>query len=195
MSEPPVQRVSRRNVVKGAAWAAPAVLMASAAPAFAASTPPNTSINGVITVTGRCDTGHGYLDYDTRSDPDGLYIDNTPTSTTITNATVVFFVTVKNVNWTTLDGNVGWSTPVDNGETIQIGGTPYYGYTSTYTGTIVATDGTTKLPDLHVQGDRNGCFAQNVLVTTVRRITIDGEVQTYQEPPVHLDFDGGSGSV
>lgn len=51
--------ITRRSLVRGAAWAVPAVVVASAAPAFAASTPPPTTTPTFTSSAGCGTTGSG----------------------------------------------------------------------------------------------------------------------------------------
>lgn len=195
------QRVSRRTVVKGAAWAAPVVAMASAAPAFAASPPENTSINGYVVVSGSCkwnwpNSRRGTLDYDSRSGNYGLFINNTTTSTTISNPSIIFYVSVSGLTWTTGEGNIGWSAPVSTGGTISRNGVTFYGYKSTLSPTTVpATKGTTKLSALHVIASQGGCFTSTVSVVTERHVIINGTERSYDNGITSLHFSGGRAAM
>jgi len=52
-------KITRRSLVRGAAWAVPAVVVATAAPAFAASTPPPTTTPTFVSSAGCGSVGGG----------------------------------------------------------------------------------------------------------------------------------------
>lgn len=92
------QRVSRRTVVKGAAWAAPVVAMASAAPAFAASAcTPTVSF-------------------------DDLTVGTSPTTITFLPSDVTATLSYSST------GNGGDSTPGDTGKVAKTSTTPSWNY-------------------------------------------------------------------
>lgn len=179
--------VSRRTVVKGAAWAAPVVAMASAAPAFAASQ--NTSIQGYVQIGGNCSgltingTGSGY----------GLFIGNTTTSTTIANPYIIFFLSAPSLTWTTSSGNSGWTAPVYIGHSTSIGGRTMYGYKTDLTTPVTARAGTTTLPDLNFRTTSgNACPGGHTRLYALgeRHVTINGEARSYDNGVTILDFGG-----
>ena len=129
---------SRRTLAKGAAWTAPAVAVAGAAPAYAASVPPEPGLQGWVLVTktncsGSGDTT-GTLTWDSApnrtKDPDpytnrqwGLWVwsaCSTPpcppgaaSDWTISGVTITVYLpsnlTISNAR--DLSGNNGWSVP------------------------------------------------------------------------------------
>lgn len=144
--------VSRRTVAKGVAWAAPAVALASAAPAFAVSLRKDPGINGWVNSyeemqeTGTCGL-YNFMDgrrnqpISTPDDaPTGLYIyDIEDTNATFGGAAITIWVpgrprrfsytprTGHSRNWV-YAGSVGTVTKPD--------GLEYTGYKFSYTGTF-----------------------------------------------------------
>lgn len=163
MAEPSQKQsgISRRTIVRGAAWAAPVVAMANAAPAFAASTPtpPRSGISGWMTWGVGCSwkTGKFTQTYTTSSvkpqnpDPNttyGLIAAPTKVGDTIENGAIIFWVSVPGLSWTAGSGSSqSWTVPVSTGTTRTQSGQTLYGYKTTLTGTVVAKAGTTRLPD------------------------------------------------
>lgn len=142
--------ISRRSFSRGTAWAVPAIAVATAAPALAASGP--TVHNGgyvtgvwnqgscsgtVITVDG--------TSYANTANP-GYTVQNSTTSTKISNITLTFFFPIAGLTFSRLSGApAGWSNLASNGTTQVINGVTYYGYSSTYTGTVTAQSPNTTL--------------------------------------------------
>lgn len=187
MSDPSSTRtrsVSRRTIVKGAAWAAPAVAMVSAAPAFAASQTQNTSINGYVTIGGNCLSRGGVaIEIDSTGRGYGLFINNTTTSTTITNPFIIFYISVPNLTWSASSGNSGWSVPTFiSGQTITKNGHVLYAYKSSLTTPVTAVNGTTTLPNMHFISSGGTCPTggdRTVYALGERHVTINGEARSY----------------
>lgn len=94
-------QISRRSLTQGAAWSIPAITIAGAAPALAASTttPPTLGVAGRVTynLTWNTEREEGSDDYKvfstlpgTNTPGAGYQVKNTKKSTTITNYTVTF---------------------------------------------------------------------------------------------------------
>jgi hypothetical protein len=186
------QRVSRRTVVKGAAWAAPVVAMASAAPAFAASPPDNTSINGVVGISARCKWLQDGIsvDIDSRSSSYGLFVNNTTTSTTISNAYIIFYLSMPNLSWSAADGNDGWTAPVSTGATKVVGSQTLYGYKTTYTKSITASRNRTALGNIHVTATGGSSCPNNLYALGERHVTVNGEEKVYDNGVTTLYLGG-----
>lgn len=120
------------------AWAAPAIVGVSALPAFAASAPPGlqgwvivrkdcsynpTRISVTIDGTGPRYPGGQY----------GLYVHNTTPSTSLTAASITFYLpdAIGNATWTRVGADQNWSTPV----LVPSDRSDYKAYETTYTGT------------------------------------------------------------
>lgn len=186
--------VSRRTVVKGAAWAAPVVAMASAAPAFAASQPENTSINGYVGFSGKCtgwwNSAGTHVELDSREGSYGLFVKNTTITTTISNAFIIFYMSIPNLTWSTAAGNDGWTAPTSTGETKSVGGRELYGYKTEYNRSITATENTTKLGNLHVTAQgANGC-PRDLVGLGERHVTVNGVEKVYDNGTTTLYLGG-----
>ncbi|WP_251445753.1 MULTISPECIES: hypothetical protein [unclassified Microbacterium] len=134
--------ISRRTVMKGAAWSAPLLIAAVAAPAYAASgkVPPK-GLNGWVELRRNCDNNTFVID-GTGSFTNGgtndrgiwLFAGNTP-APVISGATIIFYINKSNLTFTNSSGS-GWSNLVrssgDDGSSPASG---YYAYKTTYTGT------------------------------------------------------------
>lgn len=169
---------SRRRVLTTAAWSIPVIATAVAAPAQAASQV--RGIGGWVEVE-----WSKRVTLDSRGTyPDrGLWVTDTVSGDTITNATITFYLSVTTLaTWSALGGNEGvWSLPVDIG-TSTIAGTPVRGYTTTYTAPITATAPITLLNNnLHWQTNKG--FG-NASVWARRSVTVNGEVLSFLRGPV-----------
>lgn len=134
-SRKPRRSVERRTLVKGAAWATPAIAVAGAAPAMAASgQPPPRGLNGWVGIGRNC-WNTNWLQVDGRgSYPNrGLWVfttaDDKPQSARLT-----FFFDRNDLTFTNGSGT-GWTNlvrdPARDSETPAAG---FYAYTATYTG-------------------------------------------------------------
>ncbi|MGQ4537312.1 hypothetical protein ACUH94_02095 [Dermabacteraceae bacterium P7074] len=138
---PSEARPTRRGIAKGAAWAAPAMVLASQAPAMASSNAPdeNLSINGWIYLnwddvehsnygcirggTIRLTSPEPRSYYPDSEQDDGLWVDHATVNTTIENAKITFWIKVDDVQeypldwrpYTTYGQNYGWSRPTYKG--------------------------------------------------------------------------------
>lgn len=135
--------VSRRTLMKGAAWAAPLIALAAAAPAYAASgTVPAKGLNGWVTVQRNCVFSNTYsLDgtggsgFVTGSTSDrGIWLfAGTPAA--ISGATMLVYLSRSDLSFTNGSGT-GWTNLVrsaaDDGSAPANG---FYAYKATYSGT------------------------------------------------------------
>ena len=130
--------VRRRTVVRGAAWAVPAVVVATSAPAFAASPVPPGGLDGWVLLQRRCDgdrgptqlTIDGAGNYPNR----GLWVFVSPAGPTPSGANIIFYFQNSTLSFNS--SGAGWSnltrvSGLDSGA--PAGG--YYAYQTTYTGT------------------------------------------------------------
>lgn len=195
---------SRRNVVKGAAWAAPVIGVGVAAPTIAASLRIDPGINGWVAQSkwqglfSPCDWTVRLNSNRTGGTPDGapfgLYIYDTEDVTTISQAKVTYWLpsNSKNVSWS--GGGVGtapggytgcWSGPVAGTVATKTDGAEYRPYTWTYTCDIlkenVSPDGRLRLQNLDVTAEFTKTSACNTMnVWAQRAITIDGNLFTFE---------------
>lgn len=135
-------KISRRTLAAGAAWAVPAVAVATAAPAFAASKPPQPGLNGWVTVNkDRCYTRtfdgtsnsvgpdgvpHGLFVWDDANDPETIEIEN---------PTLVIYLRYSDYRFVQDGGSASWPAPQRcAGRDDTSTGVTMYAYCSTYTG-------------------------------------------------------------
>lgn len=128
--------VRRRTVVQGAAWAVPAVMVATATPAFAVSPVPPGGLNGWVELQRNCNGPGTNFTIDGRgSYPDrGIWVFVSPAGPEPTNAEIVFYFQNNSLTFTN-NSQSGWSnltraTSLDG--TAPAAG--YYAYQTTYTG-------------------------------------------------------------
>lgn len=152
--------LSRRTLAKGAAWAVPAVLLAGAAPAYAAS-PVITSVRQIYTYRGN-PSGCVPMTLSTQQNSSGtgdanyfIGWQNTTTSTKLTNISIMFWYAEPNITWisgTQAPSPACWTVPTRvSTATIVDAGVTLYGYQSTYTCAVTAVNGTTYLADFDWQ--------------------------------------------
>ncbi|MDO4253675.1 MAG: hypothetical protein Q4C81_00775 [Kocuria sp.] len=156
---------SRRKVISAAAWSAPAIAVAAAAPAYAASPSqnaqitftirqlvsnqrPNTSIQQAVFYT--TTYGSTYRS-DTQSPATKIEWTGTTTSTTISNARIVVYYAVNNLTFTNSNNHSSCWTTLTRDTSIPNGrhdnGTVLYAYSARYTCPIRAQNGTTQIAD------------------------------------------------
>lgn len=195
--------LKRRSLVKGTAWAAPTIALGSAAPAMAASRPPG--LQGWVTVGKSCD----------RDDPDtltingtggnnanppnsgsrGLWVYNTTSNTTLSNARMTFYypTSLGTIPWSPASGNSGWSTPAPSTVDPAISG--FTAYTTYYSGSWTYRGGhSNPLDDHHLADGRPNFRASlrisycgsNLSVYARRTITVGGDVISFRRGPVYL---------
>lgn len=191
---------SRRNVVKGAAWAAPVIGVGVAAPTIAASLRIDPGINGWVQQFKSRQIGTCAWTVRTTSQgqgqtpdgaPFGLYIYDTEDVVTITNAKITYWIPgnrgAGDVTWTRNSATgLCWNGPTRGGSTTKTDNRVYTPYTWTYNCTIdpsaVSGDGRLYLQDLDVTAKftqpLNQCDTMNTWAQ--RAITIDGELFTFE---------------
>lgn len=142
-------RIARRTLAKGAAWAVPAVAMAAAAPAQAASLVKYPGINGWVNNITRSGSVTGTTcDYTLEVDstpggtntpdgaPFGLYIYDVESPNTFSDAKLTYWIIgaqATGATWATLSGHSPcWGTPVKGTASTQPDGLIYTPYTWTY---------------------------------------------------------------
>lgn len=143
---------SRRTVAKGIAWAAPAVMIAGAAPAFASSIRKDPGINGWVlnTRTGGNNCGYNlevnsYRPGETGPDgsPFGLYIyDIEDDGALITNATLTYWILGSQSNVVISNASnhsSAWAYDGSVGTEVKPDGMTYTGYRWKYTQAIDAS--------------------------------------------------------
>lgn len=139
--------VSRRVLARGAAWAVPAVTIAAAAPALAASPPP-PGLQGWLGVGKTCVSGTDTLTIDGRGSfpTRGLWVYYTTSTTVLTGARMTFYYPTSLGTLTWSDSINGWSKPV-----VTTGVDPvmpgYTAYTTYYTGGWTWVNATGTDPD------------------------------------------------
>lgn len=184
---------ARRTLVKGAAWAAPAVSLAAAAPTLAASSPPlrkDPGLNGWVlnrpTDRGGC---RWYLEVDSTvtnmATPDGapfgLYLYDVDPNAVITEPVITYWIIGnQDASWSNLAGHSScWQYQGRGALTTKADGLQYRPYTWRYTCAVnpssVSPDGRLRLGNFHVRASftqpSNRC--SDVTYWTQRTITID----------------------
>lgn len=190
----PKTQLSRRGLAKGAAWSIPAITVASSAPALAASPlPPQMHNYFYVSYNedqdGNIDDSTDFKFYSIvpgSTDPGpGFYVDNTTTSTTITNASVTVYLPQSGLTWTN-EGGSGWTTPTADATkaTKSYNGQIYYPYTIRYTGTIAAQNGTTYLPAYSFES--NDSVHNTQYFYGDWSASVNGKVQTTSKGPATM---------
>ena len=171
---------TRRSVLGTAAWTAPVIAFAAAAPAFAAST--KRGLNGWVEVQ----WGDSRITLDGRGTyPNrGLWVSGTKVGDTITNVSIVFyFADTDLVTWETRTGDSGaWTVPVNVGLS-TISGTTVRGYSTSYTLPITATAPITQLNNNLVFRTTSNAVAGSS-VWARRSVTVNGNVISFLRGPV-----------
>lgn len=133
--------VSRRALVKTAAWAVPVIALAAPTPAMAASPIPPNGLEGWVQLQ-LTDTGGSNAVYSIRGENDypDFYLRVTQTLTTqdVNSVWIVFLINRPGLTWTRgPDDENTWSLPIAGGSEIlstPSGNQTFYAYTITYTG-------------------------------------------------------------
>lgn len=190
-------QLSRRTLTRGAAWSLPALTVAGAAPAVAASstTPPALGVAGRVTYNAAWNTENpdGTRSYKvfstlpgTTTPGAGYRVTNTTTSTTITNYSVTYYLPASNLTFSQgPSSNAGWSllSRDTSKATKSYNGYTYYAYTSTYTSAITAVNGTTTLPIFEFQSQNNTSNSTSLYYVDNSAI-INGTLQTANYGPI-----------
>lgn len=117
--------LSRRTLVRTAAWAVPAIAVAAPAPAMAASNdvPPNGLDGWVLFSVGSGGGGTSVVDVTGIGSGLGLWVTETTALQTISQISVVFLINRAGLTWSAASGNAGtWSAPAaDGSESINPG--------------------------------------------------------------------------
>lgn len=182
--------ISRRTIAQGITWATPAVLVAGAAPAFAASPKP-PGLQGWVLASRGCNNSRLTIDFDSSpSNPGtipaggyGLWIFDATSTTQARNASVTVYVPTSwgQLSVSSSTGNSGWSTPVLDTTVTQI--PAKRAYTTKYTGGWTFENATKRLKvngRLHISGtsgSSNTCTSGEI---TARRYV---EVQSTPNGP------------
>lgn len=182
--------VNRRTLVKGAAWAVPAVTVGAAAPAMAAS--PDPGLNGWVVISRwrDCDDWWGqdctcYVRYDGYFDGDssydgvrlGLWVWDAHSSEITEAPSLTIHLPYTIDSWTPQNGNSGWSVPTLIGQDSE----GFNMYRTTYSGAYVDQTGSDGLPEIvllgrpHFLGRRDGSCPTNRRQKITRRVGINGE--------------------
>lgn len=195
--------VSRRTLTRGAAWAAPVMVVAAAAPAYAASLRKDPGINGWVLntptdLTGSCrwslrvDSTPSPAGATPDGAPFGLYVYDTLPSDVLTQARITYWIIGnQTATWAAnAQHSSCWSNPVRGTPSVKSDGQTYTPYTFTYACAINAA-ATTTGPDgvarLFLGGfDTTATFTQpaslcnDVTYWTQRFITINGVQYTFE---------------
>lgn len=159
-----MKNVSRRNVVRSAGWAAPAVVAATAIPAYAASTkvtPSAIDFNGNSRVI-RSPAQQLQI----RSNPSltyGARVFNAEAGDVVSAISITYWLPAANLTFTSYPvsgvsstDNSLWSTPAPGSyATKSHGGYIWYPYTMNYVGNITITPGENLFPPYSFLSDQS----------------------------------------
>jgi hypothetical protein len=152
LTSSPPRGVSRRSLVKGSAWSVPTVVVATQAPALAASCagPGGCPVVSRLTRVVRGNyLGCARLTWDSRPSTLsslGVKFSVTTPATTITNVVVTFWISTPSLTFTVDNTVANWSTPTYSGTIQVVGSATYYAYSTTFLGTVTPVAGTTVIP-------------------------------------------------
>lgn len=188
---------TRRSLVRGSAWAAPAVLATVAVPAYAASQETYDtaalaqSLQGIMNIQANC---NGYpttlsIQGDSKASQP-LYIAGAKSNSSISNVSYTLYVPnrITITGWREPGANsAGWSTPVR--DTVAPAKTGYTAYTTYYTANNWVYDAAAKrhtiatVPNFTALTDY--CASRNSIYG-LRKVTVDGTVYRREAGPVRL---------
>lgn len=183
------------------AWAVPAIAVAGAVPAFAASPIPPTGLNGWVTISRSCGRGGwSHLRIDGRGDyPDrGLWTFVPDEDADIQGATIIFYIDRSSLTFVNDTTNSGWSNLVRSTTDDSTSPAPgFYAYRATYDGTwtydpTLSTGGVAG--GWHADGDPywyrpasgGGGTCGRVRVYARRSLTVNGETVTFTRGPINV---------
>lgn len=186
--------LSRRTIVKGAAWSVPVVAVAGAAPAFAASPIPPRGLNGWVTLSRSCGRtefsidGRGLFTGGGTSDR-GIWTFVDDPNADITHAQIIFWF--DRDGWTFTNGNGSdWSNLTRMNPQPSPPAQGYVAYVTTYTG------GWTYFPQHEAwvadtdpywyTRDMPGRCTRRVRAYADRSITVNGETVAFRRGPVSV---------
>lgn len=194
---------TRRHLLRGAAWAAPAAAVSVAAPAVAASSAP--LLGGILTVsssTGPAGTTNrrqtitinGSAEYPTA----GIWMENVPASPNPTAARYTLYLpsaSYASLTWTRIGTDETWTVPTADSGAPAISG--YTAYTTTYSSPTTASRWArdTSLRRIYATGRPHfqavRSIASNVTVPaptvySLRRVTYNSLPYTLQRGPSTL---------
>lgn len=182
--------ISRRNLTKGAAWAAPAMVVATAAPAVAAS--PQLGVQGWADFTLTCPTGAVRVQVNSPSNyPDyGFWAEGVQDTTVISDASFTLYLPADIFPGTTVWNmtGTGWSLFKRNDTLPQKSG--FKAWTSTYSGAwqFRSEDGVKLATSVLIQQgvERIGECPASIQAYARRAMTIDGKPYVVEIGPVTI---------
>lgn len=176
----------RRSIVKGAAWAAPAVLATATIPAYAASKP---ALDGWLSIEIKCGRNMTYTVDGRGTYPDrGLWVSNAPASAQIGVTKITIYldntrISTNPVNYLTFQNGVTnpqWSDLAYDSTAPAKSG--YRAYTTTFSGTW-QYDTAKKLwfpsSQPYFTASRNTCISP-LKVVVARSVTVNGTVYSFE---------------
>lgn len=186
------EAVSRRTIVKSAAWSAPVMALSVAAPAASASV--TATISGELDVSA-WEGGVEVRGENANGDRRTLQITGTKVGSKITNLEMDLFVSIDGrqdddqaptLGWTGMPSD--WSLPVA-AEVVTIDGRKFRRYVMTYQGTVTASDPVTTLPLQDLSFNSEGPGGSGVYLKMQTRAIVDGK--QIQGTPGATQYFGG----
>lgn len=189
--------VNRRQFTRGAAWSAPALSIAAAAPAVAVSPPPpkltSATFFGQSNVSGQTVapyTCNGQQQFQVDGVRSGQFftVTNTVAGVPITNITMTFWLaTVAGTTWTRVSGSsTCWSLPTATGDTTTYGSVLFRAYSSTFNCTAMPSGSTYTIPTTQMFNFVSSCQGRSSFPTSYYHYT-----QTALTRGVSLTKDNG----
>lgn len=174
--------MNRRQFARGAAWSAPALTLAGAAPALAASPPPpkltSATFFGQSNVAGQTVNPYscnGQLQFQVDGVRSGQFftVSNTVAGTPITNITMTFWLaTAAGTTWTRVSGSsTCWSIPSATGATTTYDGATFRAYTTTFNCTAVPSGSTYTIPTSQMFNFVSSCQGRSSALTSYYHYT------------------------
>ena len=181
-------QVPRRAALSAAAWSVPVIAFTASAPASAVSARPG--LQGLVTVRKSCSTTDpgSLLTIDGRgSYPDrGLWIEGATSSTTITSPSITLYFpsSLGTITWQAMNTNSNWPRPVVDTTVPQIANLT--AYTMRYSGAFTySAKIATGQPYFQATISYNTC-SQSLTTHSLRRVTVNGKLETIQRGPLRL---------
>lgn len=138
-SNAPDSTLNRRSIVRGVAWAAPTIALATAAPSIAASPIRRITASGTITATPR----GGSDNYEFTVTNPSISLTGFRANERVSAVCYSLWYPVQGIAFQAAPAGSNWSTPAASGATKVVSGATFYEYSSCHTGTLtIGTNGT-----------------------------------------------------
>lgn len=117
----------------------------------------------------------------------GNCVNDTQAGDTLTSYTMTIWWPDNTLTWSAGPGNTGaYSTPVATGTTQDVNGTTYYGYTSTWTGSIISSGGQVCTPAFAFESTSVGTAGEYYQYLVDFTATLNGSPLTASYGPLDM---------